>query len=102
MRQTGTFMKNEPINDESGGQSDNYVALLTCRGRLRKMKGGKALEQGAFVMNKGYEWICRYQAAIVIDTDTAIQINGQMYRITDWEMVDEIPHFYRLTLSLFQ
>lgn len=102
MRQKGTLMQNNPVADGSGGFSDNFAGVLTCRGRLTKLKGGKALENGDFVINKGYEWICRFQLGIVVDTDTAWQINGQMYRINDFEKMDEINHFYRFVISLFQ
>lgn len=102
MRQKGTLRKNMPVENTSGGMNDNYTDVLTCRGRLRKMKGNKALEQGDFVANKGYEWVCRYQNAIQIDTDSIWVIAGQSYRINDWEKVDEIPHFYRFIISLFQ
>lgn len=102
MRQTGTFMQNNPVANSSGGQDDNYTALVTCRGRLRKIKGSKGLEDGDSVFNKEYEWVCRYQNAIVMTPDTALQIGGQMYKINDFEKVDEIKHFYRFVISLFQ
>lgn len=102
MRQKGTLRKNIPLLNGSGGSSDNYVDILTCRGRLRKQKGNKALEQGDFVINKGYEWICRFQTGIVIDTDTAWEIGGQFYRINDFEKIDELNHFYRFIISVFQ
>lgn len=102
MRQTGTLQQNHPVANASGGTQDVYVDVLTCRGRLRKQRGNKSLEQGELVMNKGYEWIVRYQAGIVVNTDTVWNIGGQVYRINDWEKIDEIPHFYRFNISLFQ
>lgn len=102
MRQKGILRKNTPVSDQSGGQSDNYADVLTCRGRLRKLKGGKSLEQGDVVIGKSYEWVCRFQSGIVIDADTAWLISGQYYRISDYEKVDEINHFYRFIIDLFQ
>lgn len=102
MRQKGTLRKNIPVIDQSGGSSDNYTDILTCRGKLTKLKGGKSLEQGDVVIGKGYEWICRFQPAIVIDADTAWLISGQYYRISDYEKVDELNHFYRFIIDLFQ
>lgn len=102
MRQTGTFRKNTPAPNQSGGSDDHYADLLTCRGRLRKLKGGKANEDGEIVINKGYEWICRYQSAIVIDTDTCLVIGGIFYRINDYEKIEELNHFYRFLISVFQ
>lgn len=102
MRQKGTLKKNTPVPDQSGGSSDNYADVLTCRGRLRKLNGKKGLEQGDVVFNKGYEWICRFQSGIVIDVDSAWKINGVFYKISDYEKVDEINHFYRFVIELFQ
>lgn len=102
MRQKGVLRQNTPISDQSGGSSDNYADVLTCRGRLRKLKGNKTLEQGDIVFNKGYEWVCRFQTGIVIDSDTAWLISGQYYKIADFEKVDEINHFYRFVIELFQ
>lgn len=102
MRQTGTFKKNTPVPNDTGGFVDSFSDLVTCRGRLRKQKGSKALEDGDTVFNKNYEWICRVQNAIVIDTDTALEISGQLYRILDFEKIDEIRHWYRFVISIFQ
>lgn len=102
MRQSGTLRQNTPVDDQSGGQADNYADVLTCRGRLRKLKGNKSLEDADVVINKGYEWVCRFQAGIVVDKDSAWVIAGVFYRISDFEKVDEIPHFYRFILEQFQ
>ena len=102
MRQKGTFRQNAPIDNGSGGQSDNYTDLLTCRGRLRKLKGNKGLEDSDVVQNKGYEWVCRFQLGIVINVDTALVINGTYYRISDYEKIDELNHFYRFIIQSFQ
>ena len=102
MRNTGTFRKNTPVPNTSGGTDDNYSDLLTCRGRLRQQSGNKAYEQGDIVQNKRYEWICRFQTALVIDTDLILVIKGQIYRILDFEKIDELNHFYRFIISVFQ
>lgn len=102
MRQSGTLRQNTPVDDQSGGQADHYTDVLTCRGRLRKMKGNKSLEDSDVVINKGYEWVCRFQSGIVINKDTAWMIAGVFYRISDFEKVDEINHFYRFVIEQFQ
>jgi len=102
MRQVGTFKQNQPIDNVSGGQSDNYVTLLTCRGRLRKRSGKKISEQGELMIDQNYEWVCRYQGNLVINTDTALFIGGIMYRINDYEKVDQLNHFYRFNIAIFQ
>lgn len=100
MRKVGTFRKNVPVSDGAGGQKDSFTDVITVRGKLSKQSGRKALEQGEFVGNKGYEWICRYNSVLVPDTETIIVIDGLQYRVNDWELIDEIKHFYRFTLSL--
>ncbi len=100
MRKVGTFLRNNPVANSSGGQDDNYVDIATVRGQLIKQSGRKAFEQGEFVNNKNYEWYCRYSINIVVDTDTILVIDGLQYRIADYEFIDEIKHFYKFTLSL--
>jgi hypothetical protein len=102
MRSSGTFRKNTPVANTSGGFSDNYTDVLSCRGRFRQHRGNKSIEQGDVVQNKGYEWVCRFQQGIVIDVDSVWVIKGQSYRVTNWEKVDEINHWYVFTLSVFQ
>lgn len=102
MRQKGTLKQNSPVANDSGGQDDNYTGILTCRGRLRQNSGSKRLENGEIVQNKGWQWICRFQQAITIDADTAWEIDGKFYRITNWEKIDQLNHWYEFTLSLWQ
>lgn len=102
MRQVGTFRTNTPVANSSGGTDDNFSDLLTCRGRLRQQKGSNTLEQGDFVISKGYEWVCRFQNALVINTDTSLVIKGQAYKINSYEKIDELNHFYKFSVSLFQ
>ena len=102
MKQVGTLRKNNPLNNTSGGQDDNYTDVLTCRGRFRQRSANKSLEQGDIVQNKTFEWICRFQTAIDLDVDTAWVIGGVYYRIYSWEKVDQVPRLYRFILSAFQ
>lgn len=102
MRQTGTLRKNTPAANNNGGYDDHYADVLTCRGKLAQLKASKAMEQGEIVQNKEFEWICRFQTAIVIDADSIWVIAGQIYRIADWEKVDQRPHWYRFTLNQWQ
>lgn len=102
LRQIGILRRNAPVANDSGGYDDAYTDVLTCRGRLRQQSGRKAMEQGEIVQNKSWEWLCRFQTAIVIDVDSVWSIGGQIYRINDWEKVDQLPHWYRFTLSVWQ
>lgn len=102
MRSRGNFLKNTPVANNSGGFDDDFAIVLTCRGRLRQNHGKKSMEQGEIVQDKTFEWVCRYQAAIAIDADSAWMIDGQQYRISNWELVNQIPEWYRFTLNLWQ
>jgi hypothetical protein len=102
MRQKGTFRNNNPVKNTSGGADDNYADVLTCRGRFQQQKASKTLEQGEIVQNKGFEWICRFQAAIAINEDSIWVIGGTTYRISSWEKVDQMPHFYRFILNAWK
>jgi len=102
MRQTGTLRNNSPIPNNSGGYDDSYTDVVTCRGRLRQQSGSKRLENGEIVQNKGWEWICRFQSGIALDVDSIWVIGGQIYRITNWEKVDQQPHWYKFVLSVWQ
>ena len=102
MRQTGTLRNNTPVANTSGGVSDSYTDVLTCRGKLRQQSGKKSIEQGQVVQNKAFYWTCRFQQGIVINEDSIWVIGGQQYRITNWEKIDQINHWYEFTLNLFQ
>lgn len=99
MRSIVLFEQNNPVDDGSGGQADNYTTLLSTRGRLRQLKSYKDLEQGDILFDRGYELICRWRSDLVINKDTRITINGEHYRITGYELADEIKHWYRFTIN---
>ena len=44
MKQVGTLRKNNPTNNLSGGQDDDYSDVLTCRGRFRQRSARHILE----------------------------------------------------------
>ena len=94
MQFTGVLQKNTPVDDNAGGQTDLWTDVLTTRCSLEKETG--RLQDGAGKMEyiKDYELVCRYQSAIVIDADSRWVINGQAYKIMDYEQVDMLPHFY--------
>jgi hypothetical protein len=99
MRSVVTFEQNNPADDGSGGQADSFTMLLTTRGRLRKLKGDKNLEQGDIVFDKGYELICRWRSDLVINKDTSVVINSERYRINDFDLQSEIKHLYRFIIN---
>jgi len=99
MRQVFIFQKNVPVDNDSGGQDDNWVDLVTTRGILQKSKGGKSIEEGSLQFNKSYEAVCRYQSDLVFDQDTRVLIDGHLFQIMDWELDQQIKHVCRLNLN---
>lgn len=99
MRSVVLFRQNTPVDNTSGGQDDSYADLLTTRGRLRKNRGSKNLEHGDIGFDKSYELICRAENALIINSDTICVINSEEYKINDWEIVDEIKHWIKFSIS---
>jgi len=99
MRQVGTFQKNAPVDNDSGGQDDAWQTMVTTRGRLTKKSGGKVIEEGSLQFSKSYQWVCRYQSDLVVDQDTRLLIDGQPYQIMDWELVDQRQHLFTFNIN---
>ena len=93
------FQQNTPVDNESGGQDDAWTTTVTTRGRLRKKTGRKEIELGSVQFEKGYELVCRYQSDILINPDTRVLVDGNPYRINDWEAENEINHIIIFSLS---
>ena len=99
MRKSGSLYINQPTTDAAGGQADNFVLVLTCRGYLQKSSGMLALLAGQFNTNKSFLWTVRYQISIAINNESQWQIGSNTYRVVDWTKIDEIPHFYEFNLE---
>lgn len=101
MRSSVIFQKSIPTSDGAGGQVDNYTTFYTCRGRLRQSSGRRSDEQMELVRNKTMELIVRYTTTIAdnLDETTRIIINGDTYMVQNFELVDEIPHWYKFTIA---
>ena len=91
--------ENKPVDNESGGQQDNFVLLLKTRGKLTKINGNKSIEAGSLQFDKGYQLITRFQNAIIFNSDTRVKVDGVDYMITDWYLETEIKHLYVITLN---
>ena len=94
MRFTGQLQNNQPINDSSGGQIDNWVTILTTRCSLEQKSGKNMNGFGKLEYWKYYILKCRFQTAIVIDPDSQWVINGETYMVDDWQREDMIPFLY--------
>lgn len=102
MRSSVAFYSNSPAANDSGGHTDNWVLMVTTRGRLRNNSGSKMNEQGQVVFDDSYELICRYEADLVIDPKAKIIIDSNSYRIKYFKLIDEIKHLYQLILAKVQ
>ena len=94
MKFTGILQKNNPVDDGAGGQMDAWSDVLTTRCALRKLSGRLSDGMGKMEYTRDYELVCRYQALIAIDADSRWVINGQAYKILDYELVEMLPHLY--------
>ena len=94
MRFSGTLQQNQPINDADGGQIDNYVNVLTTRCSLDQRSGKSQNGFGKLEYIKYYVLTCRFQSAIVIDSDSQWVINNEVYTVDDWQRQDMIPFLY--------
>lgn len=103
MRERVEFQQNQPINNASGGQDDNFVTLLSCRGKLRQRSGTKKLEQGEIMIDTGWDLFVRSQVALNINLnfDTRVLVNGDVYRVNQWLLIDQLKHFYKFDIAKF-
>lgn len=99
MRQIVQFQVNQPIDNISGGQDDNWITIITTRGWLTKRTGRKTIEQGTIQFDKSYVLYCRYQNDLVINSDTRVLVDSRTFLIADYELQDEIKHLYVFTLN---
>jgi Phage head-tail joining protein len=99
LRRSATLMRNSPLNNTSGSDYDNYSAVLTTRCFLETRGGTLDLQQGALNIEQGYKMICRFQTAIVWDTDSYWSIGGVNYRILNGIEIDDRPHWYQFNLQ---
>lgn len=99
LRRSATLMSNAPLNNTSGGDYDNYAAVLTTRCYLEARGGTLDLQQGALNIEQTYKMICRFQSAIVWNTDSYWVIGGVNYRITNGIEIDNRPHWYQFNLQ---
>jgi hypothetical protein len=102
MRFSGQLQKNTPVDDGNGGQADNFATILTTRCSLDQISGTENALEGNPIIFKTYRLMCRFQSAIVVDTDTRWLINGNFYSIVDCHRVDMIPHLYEMTVTVGQ
>lgn len=99
MRSILDFFQNQPVLDDNGGSEDNFVLVLTTRGRLRSKTARKVLETGQIGFAGVFEVNFRYRGDLVFNTDTLVAVDGVRYRIMDIDLINQVKHEWRLTLN---
>lgn len=100
MRSKAQFVKNVPT-PAGAGMKDNYVALLSGWGNLKKKGGGRTLEAGELVINKTYEFLCRFSNALNdgMDNGVLLVIEDNTYTINDYWKDEERNFYYKFNLN---
>ena len=94
------IIQNIPVDNESGGQQDNWSTSVITRGRLRKKTGKKINEAGALIFEEYYELVIRWQQAVIVNSDTRVLVDGKNYLILDMETVKQVQHWIVFKLSI--
>lgn len=102
MRQKVTFLQNNPMENGDGGFTDNFTEFYTCRARLRRDSGRRALEVGELLNSTQYELVVRYNSRLFLALSPTMRVNDgtDNYTISGpAEKVDGFPHWIVLTLA---
>lgn len=100
LRQSGQLQTNTPTQ-QGAGRKDVFTTLLTCRGKLIKLRGNRGLNSAEVEINAGWEWICRFQSAIEsVPQKKSIRwiIDGRYFTVNDYELIDHKHRYYRFVL----
>lgn len=99
MRSVVKVMQNQPTENASGGTDDNFIVMLTTRGKLTRNSGRKDIEAGNVQFDKSFKLQIRFQIGLVINKDLRMNIDGTDYMIVDWYLDEEIKHWYNFILN---
>jgi hypothetical protein len=100
LRQSGQLQTNTPVQ-QGAGKKDAFTTLLTCRGRLTKLRGNRGLNSAEVEINTAWEWICRFQTAIDgVTNKKSIRwiIDGRYFTVNNYELIDHKKRYYRFVL----
>jgi hypothetical protein len=111
MRFVANLQQNQPVVDASGGQTDNFVTIVTARVSLVKLSGADGFPSEKMEYIKKYTLVCRIQKAFGLNSDgqydfhnitadTRWLIRGEQYDIDDFdELPYGNPHFVTMHLT---
>lgn len=94
LRHRGTLQTNMPVTDDAGGQTDAYVDIVTTWVGIVKKTGRYTNADGRILFSKSFDLYCREQDAVVVNVDSRWTIGTDMYKIVDFELVDDSPSYF--------
>lgn len=102
MRSTATLQRNNPVNNDSGGQVDVWTNVCTFRCRIQQRRSFRTVEQMQPTNTKDFELVTRASLSLTmtLSYDCRIIFNGQPYAVKsyDLEQVNK-RHWYQLIIS---
>lgn len=99
LKQTVVFKTNTQTAAESGGFTDSFSELLTTKGYLKKMRGGRNLTSGEIIENNDYELTVRYQPDLTLSQSVRVEIGTRIFSVTGWTKVEEKNFYYVINLN---
>lgn len=106
MRFIATFQQpGVSVSDGAGGYLATYTDFLTTRCQLFKGSGAEIVASGQIIYNEDYTLRCGFRRALVINTDTLINVRGPglpltNFKIITWTLIDMREHLYEFKLSV--
>lgn len=93
-------LKSNATTDLGAGGLDNYVALLTTRGYLKKASGGRGVSFGDIAIGNTHTLIVRKSSQMTgsLRRDSKWEIKGRTFTINDYEEMED-PHYYKFSLT---
>lgn len=101
MKEVVVFYNNSAQTALGAGFNAGYVSFVTTRGKLKQISGRKTDDFGNITFENYYILVCRYQNALAenLTNDTVLAINGQLYGITTYQLIDERKAYYQFNLT---
>jgi hypothetical protein len=95
-----TFKKNARGSLGAGSKAE-YVPFLTTRCNLEKKRAIKNNDRGQIEITAWYRLVCRFQATLLneLSNSTICEIDGEMYTMHDFELIDQRRHLYEFVIS---
>jgi len=100
LRQVVKFERNEPVQ-LGAGRRDNYVEMVTCRGKLTKKRSSRDQDLADALLRGGWTCEVRFQAGIenYIGKSIRLVIDNMFFTPTGYELIDQKRHRYLLHLN---